>query len=416
MTILQTILAAVNWDTRVNENFASVSPAAMYAFDPLSANLTLRIKGGLFGTATVADYSSALTASSGNNYVVYARADGSISRSTGTTNWNDDATYGRIGIANAGATTFTWSDQRTGPFVPPAGGTVASVNGQSGVVVLEVGDLDDVDLTGLANGDTLVWDSGTSTWVPGTPGGGSGTVTSVAYSFDASLADVFSIGGSPITNSGTLTASGVAPAADRLAFWDFSDGKLTWLTLGTGLSITGTTLDATGGSGGMTNPMTTAGDVIYGGAAGAPTRRAIGSTGQVLTVVSGNPAWADLPAAPLQTIAIAASDLVTNITAGIGKAYFYVPYNFTVVEVQASLDTAQTAGSIFTVDINESGSTILSTKITIDNNEGSSITAATPPVISDSSLAKGSKITVDVDQIGTTGARGLIVYLVGYPT
>jgi len=38
-------------------------------------------------------------------------------------------------------------------------------------------------------------------------------------------------------------------------------------------------------SSGMTNPMTTAGDTIYGGASGTPTRLAIGSTGNVLTVI-----------------------------------------------------------------------------------------------------------------------------------
>lgn len=45
-------------------------------------------------------------------------------------------------------------------------------------------------------------------------------------------------------------------------------------------------------SSGMTNPMTTAGDTIYGGASGTPTRLAIGSTGNVLTVSGGNPVWA----------------------------------------------------------------------------------------------------------------------------
>jgi hypothetical protein len=45
-------------------------------------------------------------------------------------------------------------------------------------------------------------------------------------------------------------------------------------------------------SGGMTNPMTTAGDTIVAGASGTPARLAIGSTNQVLTVVSGAPAWA----------------------------------------------------------------------------------------------------------------------------
>lgn len=45
--------------------------------------------------------------------------------------------------------------------------------------------------------------------------------------------------------------------------------------------------------GGMTNPMTTAGDVIFGGASGTPTRLAIGTAAQVLKVNAGAtaPEW-----------------------------------------------------------------------------------------------------------------------------
>ena len=42
----------------------------------------------------------------------------------------------------------------------------------------------------------------------------------------------------------------------------------------------------------MANPMTTSGDVIYGGASGAPTRLGKGTDGQVLTLASGLPSWA----------------------------------------------------------------------------------------------------------------------------
>lgn len=43
----------------------------------------------------------------------------------------------------------------------------------------------------------------------------------------------------------------------------------------------------------MNNPMTTAGDVVYGGASGAPTRLAVGTAGQVLKVNAGAtaPEW-----------------------------------------------------------------------------------------------------------------------------
>jgi hypothetical protein len=68
---------------------------------------------------------------------------------------------------------------------------------------------------------------------------------------------------------------------------------------------------------------------------------------------------------------------------------------------------------LVTVDINEGGSTILSTKLSIDANEKTSTTAATAAVISDTALANDSEITFDIDAAGT-GAKGLKVALIGY--
>lgn len=112
-------------------------------------------------------------------------------------------------------------------------------------------------------------------------------------------------------------------------------------------------------------------------------------------------------------IMLACSDEITALTAGTAKVTFRMPYAFTVTAVRASLTTAQTSGNIFTVDINETGVSILSTKLTIDNNESTSTTAATPPVISDSSLADDAAITIDIDQIGNGTAKGLKVELIG---
>src|SRR6185369_17477598 len=42
----------------------------------------------------------------------------------------------------------------------------------------------------------------------------------------------------------------------------------------------------------MSNPMTTSGDIIYGGASGLPTRLPKGTDGEVLTLASGLPSWA----------------------------------------------------------------------------------------------------------------------------
>ena len=112
-------------------------------------------------------------------------------------------------------------------------------------------------------------------------------------------------------------------------------------------------------------------------------------------------------------VQLSCSDLTTAITTGTTKAYFRSPLAFTLTDVRASLLTAQTSGNIFTVDINESGTSILSTKLTIDNTEKTSVTAATPAVISDTAIANDAEITIDVDQVGSGTAAGLIVTLIG---
>lgn len=115
-----------------------------------------------------------------------------------------------------------------------------------------------------------------------------------------------------------------------------------------------------------------------------------------------------------QVIQIAFSDLTTAITTGTSKGYDIVPMDMTVTEIFACLLTPQTSGTIFTVNVKEAGTTILSTKITIDNTETSSLTAATPPVISDTTLTKGNLITIDVDQVGDGTAKGGILTIIGY--
>jgi hypothetical protein len=117
-------------------------------------------------------------------------------------------------------------------------------------------------------------------------------------------------------------------------------------------------------------------------------------------------------ATPFELV-VAASDETTALTTGTAKITFRMPRAVTLTSVRASLTTAQASGSIFTVDINESGTSILSTKLTIDNTEKTSTTAATPPVISDASLADDAEITIDIDQIGNGTAKGLKVMLIG---
>ncbi len=116
-------------------------------------------------------------------------------------------------------------------------------------------------------------------------------------------------------------------------------------------------------------------------------------------------------AAQVIPLIVAVGDEVTALTTGTAKVTFRVPAAFTVTGVRASLTTASSSG-IVTVDINESGTTILSTKLTIDVSELTSETAAAPPVISDGALADDAEITIDIDIAGT-GAAGLKVTILG---
>lgn len=109
----------------------------------------------------------------------------------------------------------------------------------------------------------------------------------------------------------------------------------------------------------------------------------------------------------------AVSDEATALTAGTAKLTFRMPCAMTVTSVRASVGTAPT-GSTLIVDINENGTSILSTKLSIDVTEKTSTTAAVPAVISDSALADDSEITIDIDQIGSTIAgAGLKVTIIG---
>lgn len=139
----------------------------------------------------------------------------------------------------------------------------------------------------------------------------------------------------------------------------------------------------------------------------------------VTNIVRGNKtdieSWASDPArvaicedcTEYEYIQVAASDLTTSITTGTSKAYFRMPYAATLSEVRVSLLTAGTTTGI-TVDINEAGVSVLSTKLTTDATEKTSTTATTAAVISDSALADDAEITIDFDGV-PTGGQGVII-------
>ena len=137
------------------------------------------------------------------------------------------------------------------------------------------------------------------------------------------------------------------------------------------------------------------------------------STYECTDATTGSAVWV------LQTVTIpieiqvAASDEFTPLIPGVSKVTFRLPTAFTLTEVRASLTIDQTGGPIFTVDINQNGTSILGTLLTIDNFQKTSTTASVPATIVTSSLTDDAEITVDIDQIGGGTAAGLKITLIG---
>lgn len=171
-------------------------------------------------------------APAGGDTTKFLRGDGTWQSITGTgTVTSIDVSGGSTGLSFSGGP-ITSSGTIT------LAGTLAAVNGGTGINSYAIGDILYASsttalskLVAAASGNALL--SGT------TPSWGKiGLTTHVS-------------GILPTANGG-LGVALTDPGADRLLFWDESANAHAYLTLGTNLSITGTTLDAAGGGGGGT--------------------------------------------------------------------------------------------------------------------------------------------------------------------
>jgi hypothetical protein len=115
-------------------------------------------------------------------------------------------------------------------------------------------------------------------------------------------------------------------------------------------------------------------------------------------------------------LVVAASDETTPLTADPNAPLttFRAPRAFKLTSIRASLTTAQPSGTqLLTIDVHINGTTIMSTKITFDNDEKTSSTAPTQPVLSTQYISEDEEFTVFCDSVGDSGASGLKIILIG---
>lgn len=106
---------------------------------------------------------------------------------------------------------------------------------------------------------------------------------------------------------------------------------------------------------------------------------------------------------------VSLSNEIDALEAG-NKITFRAPYALNLYQIpRAYLNTASTSG-VVQVDIFADEVSILSTKLTIDANESTSKTAATPAVLSTTTINDDAQITMSILQAGTN-ANGLKVAL-----
>jgi len=371
----------------INELFDATSQAAVGGrwAAGITGPLKFAVLGGRFGGVVGANTEVTLTASQ-TNYIVRKKSDGVVSSATTTTNWDDNANYWRLYTVTTGASSVTsYTDERSSSLGLFGLAGVAAPGGSTTQVQYN-------NAGSLAGSASFTWDSANN------------RVNTVNLTTTGLILTAASATG----GAGFRLPHGAAPTSPV-------DGDVWTTNAGLYARINGATVGPYATSAGsLTNPMASVGDLIVGTTAGAPARLAIGTnTTDVLGVTSGTPAW--IKRTPL-IIPIACSDESTALTSGVAKVTFRMPCAMTLTDVRASVTTAATGGTLLTVDVNEGGATILSTKLTFDASEKTTTTAATPRVISDSSLADDAEMTIDIDAVGSTIAgAGLKVYLIGYP-
>jgi ribulose bisphosphate carboxylase small subunit len=148
-----------------NELFDAMSPAAIFGRRARTCSgLTWGYYGGRYGGIAIAHGTIVLPASQANVYIVAAKADGTVSQSTSSTNWDDEDNYQRLYLAVTGSATVTsYEDHRE---------WIGSSGGGGGLTQEQIEDLVGALLVAGSNITLDYNDSAGTLTITGTGGGG----------------------------------------------------------------------------------------------------------------------------------------------------------------------------------------------------------------------------------------------------
>ena len=327
-------IAGVNWltgdkylqveiDPASNNNYLNMGTVQLisvpYAFNAATASnaLTVTTNANLTGVVTSSGNATAIANGAITNAMLF---NGAVANLSGT-NTGDQTLPTLISLgavasntAITGATNTKITYDAKGLVTAGAAATTADIAASTNKNYVT-----DAQQTVIGN------TSGTNTGDNSANSLYSGLVSNATHTGDATGSNaltVVKINGTLMSGLATgilknTTATGIPSIAVASDFPTLNQN-----TSGTASNVTGTVAVANGGSGATTkttafnalSPMTSSGDIIYGGASGTGTRLAKGTDAQVLTLAGGLPTWAAATAGVSSVGSISGSSDVKGAT------------------------------------------------------------------------------------------------------